>query len=700
VQFCRFDLAGSLEGKRAEDPDAPLFCEGEFGLSRPQSDAVIDAITDNSIMQQVAAMVDRAKSVSWQLRHVHLSLDNPHRATFLLLAQDFHDAGHLFNFQRRPSDELLENAEDLFRWYGQRMSVDPNKNESIFRRTEMAHAKGRAGKPVLHRLDDLIRSAHLLWGVLYLQAVREPMAANKSNAIVFADPRFSSGLETMWDLEPGSWRGCETCESRWGWKDGSSVAQRNFKAVDACGADSSEVAHQFPAVALDPTHSVYGRVIGISYAEISGHASEIEWMVDFYDHSSILAAIEDPTIDWTPDVCGFRWEMDVARLACHFEDGRISLASVVAPVSASNHEPNSAGGISMHPGPPLSFRCSVPDGLELPLRVQVWSKDHQWLAPLEVHLCEATGVEPVELGLCTRSVFDMGPETSQLTDWLHYYWRLGAGKVFLYDIDGSGVHTVDKFPPGFVDRQPFFEGRGDRIWFDKLERENRWNWNLTNFYPRMGCVIHQLNHCLMRARGRAKYLLMVRALDKFFTVNFDHQITNPPIERFLEKIRGVELDAASQGKSLAAVPIDTFDYWEAKPCEPNCVEAHQHRAVPRIPAKLDRFLHFAVTNQVYGGNGHVLWTREGTMPGVVPRDEFWMSHYLRAFDTTPEAQTKDPGKRWRFRFCDTLNPATDLADLAHIRQHSCADLGSDGGVAAALYRRLMGKVQDETELRE
>ncbi|CAE8691096.1 unnamed protein product [Polarella glacialis] len=286
----------------------------------------------------------------------------------------------------------------------------------------------------------------------------------------------------------------------------------------------------------------------------------------------------------------------------------------------------------------------------------------------------------------------MGPETSQLTDWLHYYWRLGAGKVFLYDIDGSGVHTVDKFPPGFVDRQPFFEGRGDRIWFDKLERENRWNWNLTNFYPRMGCVIHQLNHCLMRARGRAKYLLMVRALDKFFTVNFDHQITNPPIERFLEKIRGLPIafrnlgtnqpfrnhiqlvqDAASQGKSLAAVPIDTFDYWEASR---NAVEWSAFDYGLR-----DRFLHFAVTNQVYGGNGHVLWTR-GTMPGVVPRDEFWMSHYLRAFDTTPEAQTKDPGKRWRFRFCDTLNPATDLADLAHIRQHSCADLGSDGGVAA------------------
>ncbi|CAE8609106.1 unnamed protein product, partial [Polarella glacialis] len=818
VQFCRFDLAGSLEGKRAEDPDAPLFCEGEFGLSRPQSDAVIDAITDNSIMQQVAAMVDRAKSVSWQLRHVHLSLDNPHRATFLLLAQDFHDAGHLFNFQRRPSDELLENAEDLFRWYGQRMSVDPNKNESIFRRTEMAHAKGRAGKPVLHRLDDLIRSAHLLWGVLYLQAVREPMAANKSNAIVFADPRFSSGLETMWDLEPGSWRGCETCESRWGWKDGSSVAQRNFKAVDACGADSSEVAHQFPAVALDPTHSVYGRVIGISYAEISGHASEIEWismrcvelrwMVDFYTGHQTCAA----SVGALAAGVGVGWEMDVARLACHFEvlvqngldmaishlqqqprpvitgylvsgsapeDGRISLASVVAPVSASNHDNGGdalvegdlvqedgkeeltkgaqlltslrdAGGDYSRMG--TSSRCSVPDGLELPLRVQVWSKDHQWLAPLEVHLCEATGVEPVELGLCTRSVFDMGPETSQLTD-------------------GSGVHTVDKFPPGFVDRQPFFEGRGDRIWFDKLERENRWNWNLTNFYPRMGCVIHQLNHCLMRARGRAKYLLMVRALDKFFTVNFDHQITDPPIERFLEKIRAVyfalvmpanlSYQSAREHKAFVSplgdwasgkLPNDQINQTTPRPPEtlfhwnafdsglrdrmplilPRISAEAPAGLVPVLPCRLIsiaqcqefrlsstgpqgcgltmpyqeqkqrvRFLHFAVTSQVYGGNGHVLWTREGTIPGVVPRDEFWMSHYLRAFDTTPEAQTKDPGKRWRFRFCDTLNPATDLADLAHIRQHSCADLGSDGGVAAehhsALYRRLMGKVQDETD---
>ena len=136
-----------------------------------------------------------------------------------------------------------------------------------------------------------------------------------------------------------------------------------------------------------------------------------------------------------------------------------------------------------------------------------------------------------------------------------YYQRLGVDKIFLYDTDGSGEHALREFP-GLVEYFPKFYTRYDEAvancyyyyyfyycyyyyyyyyyyhyhyyyyyyyycyyyycyYYDEavfrtLERDGRWNWGHTVWYPQMGCVLAQLNHCLLNARGRAKFVLQAR----------------------------------------------------------------------------------------------------------------------------------------------------------------------------------------------
>eukprot|EP00931_Biecheleriopsis_adriatica_P003865 TRINITY_DN105622_c0_g1_i1.p1 TRINITY_DN105622_c0_g1~~TRINITY_DN105622_c0_g1_i1.p1 ORF type:complete len:1092 (-),score=182.04 TRINITY_DN105622_c0_g1_i1:1749-5024(-) len=675
VQFCRFDVkaAGSF----------PRFCEGEQGWGMLQNEAAVDALREGEFVAQMTQVVERGWSVSWHLFNAHATLDSAHRAPYVLLAQELHAVGTLSQFQGNASDELLHMVQDLFRWHGQ-LPFLPRDETVGLGRTELAEVKGEARTLLLQRLDDLLRCSLLFWSLLFLESVREPMASIGSDYIVFADPRFNRGLEKMWGVEQGTWENCTTCEEKYGWKDGSSLARaRRFRAVEPCGPDLDSNGH-YPLVELDPERWVYGRVLGISFAEVEGgRPSELEWMVDFYDHEGTFHSIENPQGEQYPDICGFRWEMDVARLACFFEEGSVAPVAMLVPASASNYEPTNQGGQSMHPGPPVVFRCHVPEGLVLPMRVEVRSLDRAWKAPLSVQICEAD-VEPVELAMCTRGVHDLA-DTTILTKWLTYYWRLGVGKVFVYDIDGSAEHAVDQFQHGFVERHSFFYPRGEKDWFEKLEREGRWNWNLTNFYPKYGCTIHQLNHCVMHARGRAKRLLMIRGLDKLVVGRSSESL----LERLLDGVQRLDDQAKLLGKALGSVPMETYDYWEAKPCEPSCAEAHQQGAFHSMPASLDRFLHMVDPGQVYGGGGHVMWNREGAMLAALPSGEFWVAHYLRAFDPSRESQARNPTKRWRFPLCEDLS-RDQVGELQVLEERACTRLSYDGGAAAAMYRHLMG----------
>merc|ERR1712224_716271 len=104
-----------------------------------------------------------------------------------------------------------------------------------------------------------------------------------------------------------------------------------------------------------------------------------------------------------------------------------------------------------------------------------------------------------------------------------------------------------------------------------------------------------------------------------------------------------------------------------------------------LPAKIDRFLYVVDPAQFLVVGPHRVWVQKRARYIQLPKGDFWMAHYLRAFDRSPEVQAVNPIKRWRFPPCDNENEK--ITFLNHEGKRCSALLYDD--VAAETYREVM-----------
>lgn len=426
---------------------------------------------------------------------------------------------------------------------------------------------------------------------------------------------------------------------------------RRYVAVKPCAQAG------FVPVALERL-TLMARILGVSLAAVGPEGRrELEMMLDFYD----------PWFYSRWDVCAYRWDMDLQHLVCHFGRGygATSAWSVVPGSTTADFSPRIQGGPvpRMVPGPPLVIGCAVPDGLELPFHVELRVSGEIWKRPLEADICAdaaVDGEDVPEVAICTRTLHSLGG-SPLLGDWLRHHAAMGIDKVFLYDADGSAGPELAGLPKGFVTYFPAWFSRDEREVTRGLSKRGAWPAHWNKWDPEMGCHMLQMNHCLMHARGRAKYVLWIRAPDKYFVPNLASfgAVASafgrvPPLDFAAELVRHVEeLAEESPAVPIAAAMVPTYDYFSPRPCFPeSCVVAHQDYAAHALAGRED-YLSLMDPGAVWGLNSHQAWPRDGTRRVAVSPERFWVAHYLRGFDTSPERQAAWPSPdRWRFRLCE------------------------------------------------
>ena len=209
------------------------------------------------------------------------------------------------------------------------------------------------------------------------------------------------------------------------------------------------------------------------------------------------------------------------------------------------------------PYPPNLFRCRAPLGLDLgrELRVRLSAPEFARPSALTLRMCPRPAPaarRPGGLGvtLCSRPLFEteeMESRFAMLSDWVVYHRALGVDRFVLYDADGSlaripqlrsapDVHIVSwplaKDSSGCLDATPNVT----------LPWVHSWS-------PRMGCQDHVFHHCMHQERGLSKWVLLLRAPDKYLVGS-----SGPlALRRLLEQ---AEADGLAASVSLLAFDFD------------------------------------------------------------------------------------------------------------------------------------------------